>query len=216
MVAHRDIKAFYDRVGSGEDWWSIFSDRAVDDLIRHGAFDSARAVCELGCGTGRLAARLLQDHLPPDCCYMGLDLSTTMVRLAQKRLRPWSDRAAVIQVDAAPLIPVADGVFDRFIATYVIELFEHYEALAVMREAHRILSKTGLACLTSLGQSQTPMSRLVCGLWNRIYRWRPTLVGGCRPIALERVLDTSDWSVIHLGVTGRWGIPCETVVAKRL
>ena len=216
MVPHRDIKAFYDRMGRGEDWWSIFGDKAIDDLVRHGAFDSARAICELGCGTGRLAARLLRDHLARDCHYLGLDLSTTMVRLAQKRLWPWSDRAAVVQVDAAPDIPLADGAFDRFIATYVIELFEHDEALAVMSEAHRILGKSGLACLTSLGQAQTPMSRLVCDLWNRIYTWRPTLVGGCRPIALETILNSNDWSVNHHGVTVRWGVPCEIVVAERL
>lgn len=216
MVLHRDIKAFYDRLGRVEDWWSIFGDAAIDALIRHGAFGSAHAICELGCGTGRLAARLLRDHVAEECRYVGLDLSTTMVRLARKRLRPWSDRTVIVQADAAPLIPLADGAFDRFIATYVIEILDPDEALAVMRDAHRILRKGGLACLTSLGQGQTPVSRLMCGLWNRIYSWRPTIVGGCRPIALQAFLPAGDWAIGHRSVTVRWGIPCEVVVAQRL
>jgi len=216
MIAHRDVKAFYDCLGCVEDWLAVIGDRAIDVLIRHGKFDDARAVCELGCGTGRLAARLLRDHVAGECRYLGFDLSTTMARLARKRLRPWSDRAVVVQADAAPRIPLGDGVVDRFIATYVIEIFDDDEARAVLREAHRVLAKGGLACLTSLGRGQTPLSRLVCGLRNRVYAWRPAFVGGCRPIALRPCLPASDWSLTHHSVITRWGFSCEVVVAERV
>lgn len=215
MVMHRDTKAFYDRLGAVEDWWSVFGDRAIDSLVDHGEFASARAICELGCGTGRLAARLLRDHAPKDCRYVGLDLSTTMVRLARDRLQPWSDRAVVVQADAGPGIPLADGAFDRFLATYVVEIFDQDEALAVIGEAHRVLDEDGLACLTSLAHGRTPLSRFVCAQWNRIYRWRPTLVGGCRPIALRDYLPANAWTVRHHDVIVRGGVPCEAVVAVR-
>ena len=38
---------------------------------------------EFGCGTGRLAERLLRDHLPDAATYVAVDSSSTMVSLAQ-------------------------------------------------------------------------------------------------------------------------------------
>ena len=55
-------------------------------------------------GRGELAARLLHDHLPIDARYVGLDISSTMVSLAQGRLKPWSERARVDQSDGSPRI----------------------------------------------------------------------------------------------------------------
>jgi SAM-dependent methyltransferase len=73
-------------------------------MIAHAAFDSAHSVFEFGCGTGAFAARLLQHHLPADASYVGLDISDTMVLLAQERLKPWSERARVHQSDGTPRI----------------------------------------------------------------------------------------------------------------
>lgn len=215
MITRQEVRAFYDAMGRREDWWSIFGDPAVDELVQHGGFGDAHAVCELGCGTGRLAERLLRDRLPEDATYLGLDLSATMVRLARRRLRPWADRAIVVQADVAPHIPLADAAFDRVVATYVVEIFSDEEAAAVLAEAHRILDANGLICLTSLSLGRTPLSRFVCGLWNRVYVWSPARVGGCRPIALREVLPPGRWAVRHHAVTIRFGVPCETVIAAR-
>jgi len=57
---------------------------------------------------------------------------------------------------------------------------------------------------------------LVCDLWNRVYAWRPALVGVCQPIALRASLPASDWTVTHHSVTVRWSVPCEVVVAERI
>lgn len=63
-LSHGKAKAFYDRLGRRQDWQAFFEDRAVEDMIEHGCFGRARAVCEFGCGTGRLAQRLLREFLP--------------------------------------------------------------------------------------------------------------------------------------------------------
>lgn len=215
MIDHGEIARFYDRIGRVEDWWSVFGDRAVGSLLDRGAFDSARAICELGCGTGRLAERILQDHASADCRYVGVDISRTMTERAQRRLAPWRGRATVIRADAVPRLPFADGVFDRFVATYVVEVFDPPEARALMADAHRVLAPGGLACLTALGKARTPASRLVCGVWERLHRWRPALTGGCRPVGLRDYLPETDWTVRHESATVRFGVPCETVVAER-
>ncbi len=112
-----EAKRFYDRLGSGQDWQRFYENPAISELIAHAAFDSAHSVLEFGCGTGTFAARLLQRYLPAGARYVGLDISTTMVSLAQQRLKPWPGRARVYQTDGSPRIPEPDHTFDRFIST---------------------------------------------------------------------------------------------------
>ncbi|MFQ5347400.1 MAG: class I SAM-dependent methyltransferase, partial [Rhodothalassiaceae bacterium] len=66
------MRAFYDRLGRGLDSQAFYEDPALEELVRAGAFEHARVVLEFGCGTGRLAAKLLADHLPPGAHYIGL------------------------------------------------------------------------------------------------------------------------------------------------
>ena len=45
----------YDRIGCAQDTQAFYEDAAVIRLAQLGAFERARSVFELGCGTGRFA-----------------------------------------------------------------------------------------------------------------------------------------------------------------
>jgi SAM-dependent methyltransferase len=79
-------------------------------------------VFEFGCGTGRLAARLLGYKLPAGARYLGADISSTMTSLTRARLRLYGRRAAIIQADGTRPLPLAPGAFGRFAAAYVLDL----------------------------------------------------------------------------------------------
>jgi SAM-dependent methyltransferase len=167
-------------------------------------------------GTGRLAARLLRDHLPTTARYFGIDISATMVMLAQERLAPWRDRAGVEQSDGSPGISAPDGAFDRFVSTYVLDLLSKEDIAAVLAEARRVLAPEGLLCLVSATHGRTPSERLVMGLAGRLHALSPALVGGCRAIDLLSPLDRERWCVMHHAVVSKWAIPSEVLVAARL
>src|SRR4030095_13016261 len=57
-------RALYDRIGRWQDTQRFYEDRATANLIAHADLGNARSVVEFGAGTGRLAERLLRDHLP--------------------------------------------------------------------------------------------------------------------------------------------------------
>lgn len=71
MLTHAEARAVYDRFGARQDRQSFYEDEALADLLAHLAFREAQAVFEFGCGTGRLAKTLLDNHLPATAYYVG-------------------------------------------------------------------------------------------------------------------------------------------------
>jgi ubiquinone/menaquinone biosynthesis C-methylase UbiE len=205
----------YDRIGRAQDWQRFYEDAATSELAARAAFDTAHAVVELGCGTGRFAAGLLGRHLPPGATYLGVDLSPRMVALASARLRPWSDRAQVALVDGDERVPVGDGAADRFVANYVLDLLSPEAMRDALDEARRVLAPGGLLCVAGLTRGERGLARLVSRAWRNVWARRPVLVGGCRPITLADALRPTEWEVRSRRVVVAWGIPSEVVIASR-
>jgi ubiquinone/menaquinone biosynthesis C-methylase UbiE len=205
---------FYDRFGKLMDTQAFYEDASFDVLIRHAAFDRAGTVFELGCGTGRLAVRLLERELPLSASYLGTDLSETMVRLARRRISPWQGRAQVILSDGAMHIPLPDRAASHVVSTYVFDLLPEDEIRQAIAEARRVLAPGGRLCLASMTRGNTAASRLLCALWEGLYRLHAPLVGGCHPIRLEPFLAPEAWDIAHREVVTQYGVPCEVLIAR--
>lgn len=209
-----EAKRFYDRLGSLQDA-QIYERTALKRLVTASDFEHALAVFEVGCGTGRLAAQLLEEHLPEAARYVGVDISSTMIGIATRRLARWGKRATVSQIDGTGSLAFADGSFDRFVATYVLDLLPDAAIANVLREAHRLLMSGGKLCVITSTEGTGPISHLVSAAWMLLYRINPSLVGGCRSLQRSSWLDERDWSVEHAQVVTSWGIASEIVVARR-
>jgi ubiquinone/menaquinone biosynthesis C-methylase UbiE len=214
MLSRQQAKAFYDRFGKKQDWQSFYEDRAVEAMIRHGAFSRAGAVFEFGCGTGRFAETLLEKYLPSHAKYVGVDISETMVALTTERLARFGPRANVRLTDGSPRFDVRAASFDRFVSNYVLDLLAFEDIRKVIQEAERLLADGGLLCLVSLTHGFTPVSRIVERLWRAAYAIRPTAVGGCRPISLLEFVAEPIWRVRHHGRYSSYGVPSEVIVAE--
>ena len=214
MLAREKVRAFYQRLGPLQDLGGIIEQRAVDDLVAHASFGEARAVFELGCGTGRLAERLLARHLPPSAVYRGIDLTPRMVGLARRRLRRFGGRAAVELTGGEPRFETPAGSFDRFVSTYVFDLLPEDEIRAVLAEAQRILTDGGLLGVVALCPGCTATSRFVTRTWNALNSRAPAILGGCRPIVLAEFLSEDDWDIRHAETVVQCGFPSSVVVAS--
>jgi ubiquinone/menaquinone biosynthesis C-methylase UbiE len=215
VLTHEEARRVYDRIGAGQDTQAFYEDRATGQLIRHGAFGSARRVLEFGCGTGRFALRLLSQQLPETARYRGLDVSPRMVQLARERLAPFASRVEVVLTDGAPPAGEPAASCDRFVSNYVLDLLAEDEIAAVLREAQRILEPGGLLCLAGLSTGIGPLSRLVARAWLGVHALRPALVGGCRPLDLLARLPAQQWRVRHHAKLAPFGVPSEVLVAER-
>jgi SAM-dependent methyltransferase len=221
-ISPEQAKRFYDRFGARQDRQGWFEDQAVARMVDWGDFGDAGEVFELGFGTGRLAETLFRSELTSRCRYTGMELSTTMFNLATARLEPWADRVRLFLVDGSSpgdtgLAGFATDGFDRFVATYVLDLMDRERILEVMEEAWRVLQAGGLFCITSLTCGHTPGTRLVSWLWSRIQAIAAERVGGCRPISPVTLLGSCPraWNILHTGIVCRFGVCSEVVVARK-
>lgn len=211
-LSREQARRFYDRVGRLQDTQRFYERPALAALIDAGGFEQARAVLEFGCGTGRFAASLLA-RLPANGRYVGLDSSTTMVRISRRRLRRFGARATVTQSDGSMGLPFAAGSLDRFVATYVLDLLSPGDARELLAEAHRVLEPGGRLCLASLTHGRAGAARLITTAVSWAVSRRPALTGGCRPIELLDLLSGA-WTIDHRRVVSAYGVPSELVVAR--
>ena len=208
------LRAIYDRIGRYQDTQRFYEDPAVDRLLIHAGMSSADAVFELGCGTGRLAHRLLRDELPAGVRYRGVDLSPTMVRLTRERIQPWADRADAILVDGSGPLPAADDSHDRLIATYVFDLLAPSDAAAALDELRRIAGRDGLLCVAGLAPGASVPARVVDRAWMAVWRRAPGVLGGCRPVSMAPLLADGGWRVEHRETITAWARTSEVILAR--
>jgi ubiquinone/menaquinone biosynthesis C-methylase UbiE len=215
MLSHEEARAFYDRFGSKQDWQRFYEDPAVANLSEHLPLGSATSVIEFGCGTGRLAERMLARHLPMEATYLGLDVSSTMVTLAERRLRRFGARAKVLLTTGETKLELDSSTFDLFLSVYVLDLLAESDIRALIAEAHRVLKAGGLLGLVSLTHGFTFVSKVLERMWLSIYKMRPTLVGGCRPVTLEPFLRDG-WKLRHKERMITFSIPSAVLVAEKV
>lgn len=201
----------YNRIGRVQDWQAFYEDAATDLLVANAGLAGEQTIFEFGCGTGRLAARLLEAH-PAGVTYLGVDISPVMIKLATRRLAAWSGRAQVVLVDGSLPLPANDGFAERVFSTFVFDLLDPDYARAVLADLRRILTPDGRLCIASLTSGERPFERVVSRTWMGLWRVAPQLVGGCRPITASALLG-HDWQVLHHSRVHRFGLVIDALIA---
>src|ERR1700758_880390 len=109
--------------------------------------------------------------LPPTACCLGTDVSPVNVTLATNRLEAWGNRAQVRLVDGSMPFPTDSNSADRIVCTYVFDLLDDTDVVAVLGEFERMLTSDALLCLVSRRTGITGFERLISGLRTMVWRW---------------------------------------------
>ncbi len=134
------------------DTWSMVYDfplvqhatyRPVHDVVmRTLAAEPCARVLDIGCGTGRLAERLVAE--PAVRSVVGCDFSAGMLAHAADRLRAGpaaiARKATLVRGDATRL-PFTDEAFDAAVSTEAFHWFPDQDA--ALRDLHRVLRPGG-------------------------------------------------------------------------
>ena len=107
VLSHAEARRFYDAFGARQDRQGFYEEPAQVDLLEHLELERAGAIVELGCGTGRLAARILAERAPPDCRYLGTALSVELRDLISSTDIEGSTGGSALQNDLLVLVGVS-------------------------------------------------------------------------------------------------------------
>lgn len=207
-------RAYYDRFGKKQDSQGFYEDPALDELVAHAGFQDSKRVFEFGCGTGKFAARLLENSLSSTASYLGCDISPVMVGLAKQRLEAYGERAQIVLSEGVVRFPVPDHSVDRVVATYVLDLLSVEDIERFFSESRRALMPGGRVCIASLTRGVSIPSHIVASLWTLVFRLNPALVGGCRPLRLADFMSRRKWQVVHQGVVTPFAVPSEVLILE--
>jgi SAM-dependent methyltransferase len=134
----REVASRYDELRPVDDsWWEVF-----DALVREGDLH-ARRVLEVGCGTGKFAAALVERAA---CRVWGVDASPEMLDVAR------SDVSGVRFKQArAEELPFKDGWFERVVLRMSLHLLDRPRALA---QSRRVLGPDGRVAIATPDPAQ--------------------------------------------------------------
>lgn len=212
-----EARRHYDRNAHKQDAQGWYENAALERLIALSEFGNASQVLEVGCGTGRFAARLLRDHIGPHAIYIGVDISMSMLARAGTKLKKYAARAKLRPGDVTLGLTSPDKSADRIVATYLFDLLSTGQSRNLLAEMHRVLRPDGLICLAGLTrESDDGDMTIISQLWTLVQRRWPWIVGGCRPVKLRPLLDDAKWQIVaHETVTPK-GLTSEILIARKI
>ena len=148
-------------------------------LLKKRYFDlsGSRDILDVGSGAGQIVGHLLK-YADPEAKITGIDISTTMLQRARRRLK--SDRPDFVTADLAHL-PFPDETFDCVTCGYVLEHLP--EAKTGLAELSRVMKPGGRMLLLATEDSFSGAwtSRLWCC---RTYN-RKELIDTCHDLQLH-------------------------------
>lgn len=110
------------------------------ELVDLTVLEGGEAILDLGCGTGRLAARIKEEH--PECQVKGIDPGHRMIKAARQRNGDFSVPEDFV-VGSATDLPFEDHTFDCVFSCLVLHLLAKEETAQALHEIGRVLKPDG-------------------------------------------------------------------------
>ncbi len=203
------LNAFYERMAPLYDLWAeLFETKArmrAEELLD---IQKGETLLEAAIGPGRHFLKLAQKS--PLKMSVGMDLSSRMLQLAHGRLQ----RSRRINIHLcrgnATSIPFRDGVFDKILNCYMLDLLQKEDLPLVLAEFKRVLKITGRLVVMNMAEQSPVFNRL----WMSVYRHNPLLVGGCHPIEAIAWIEECGWQILQHEEIRQSGFRTELVSAK--
>jgi ubiquinone/menaquinone biosynthesis C-methylase UbiE len=171
-------------------------------------------VLDAGFGTGKALVEFAM-KVADDGAVYGLDISQKMTEKTRRMLarRHLSHKAQLVLGDAGR-VPFNDNSFDLVFSSYMLDLIDTARIPQILSEFRRVLKPAGQLVLVSLSKGSKWYDNMSSYQW--LYQRCPTLLGGCRPVALTPFLREQGFEKVSARLIHAWHLmPTEIVWANR-
>jgi ubiquinone/menaquinone biosynthesis C-methylase UbiE len=207
-TAHRGTRDFYDGISGAYDLIADSSEHAARDLgLRALGVSSGQRVLEVGCGTGHALVGLAGDVGPTGHVY-GVDLSSGMVTVAQRRIDSSGLRNVTVMIGDARVLCFRSSVFDAVFMSFTLELFERGmpDVIVEVRRVLRVGGRLGIVAM-----SDTEETNAMIELYAWLHRRWPQFID-CRPIDVVHALQAGHFRISTTHATTVWSLPVVAAV----
>jgi len=209
-VPQSEIPAVYDSLSKTYDIWGKLAEtRARNRAIELADIHDGQKILEVAVGTGLAFYEIVKKN--PNGTNTGIDISTGMLKKAEKRLQTVSGVNYQLKIGNAFKIEEESQHFDLLVNSYMFDLIAFNEMDSVLTEFKRVLKKDGKLILTNMTTGETFAS----GIYSLIYRMSPKLFGGCRGVRLSEKLKLNGFQVITREYHQQLLFPSEVILALK-
>lgn len=210
QLGKAEVRSTYERIAPFYDVWAILTEsRARRRCIELAAIRNGESVLEVAVGTGLTFAEILSAN--PSGRNEGVDLTAGMLRRAEARARKLAPGRYHLEVGDAYSLTFADDSFDVLINNFMFDLLPESDFDRVLAEFRRVLRPSGRLILVNMARGHSLQHKL----WDAIYRIHPSLMGGCRGVALSSDLAQAGFTDIKRELISQCGFPSEIIRATR-
>lgn len=208
-VKRNQVANVYRRIAPTYDLWGRLTEsRARDRCLQLAAIRDGEDVLEVAVGTGLAFEKILD--LNPSGRNEGIDLTEAMLERAKEKAFRSGHSNYRLGVGDAYALDFPDSSFDVLVNNYMFDLLPERDFSRVLAEFQRVLRPGGRLAMVNMTKGE----RRYNGIWERIYRINPALLGGCRGVSLMEYLDESGFTALRRQYVSQMTFPSEVVYAE--
>lgn len=209
-VSQAEIAGIYNSVANVYDIWGYLTEsKARARALELAEIKNGQYILEVAVGTGLAFFEIVKSN--PDGTNIGIDISAGMLKKAESRLGRLSGAHYTLKKASAFDLEADDAQFDVLINNYMFDLISFDQMDAVLKEFKRVLKKGGKLVLVNM----TLGEKFGSGIYDRIYRVSPRLMGGCRGIRLSEKLKEHGLDVKLREYHQQCLFPSEVILAHK-
>ena len=209
-VPQEDVSKLYDKTAWFYDIWaSLTESKAQKRAIEIAEVQNKTTILDVAVGTGRLFRKIVKQN--PDGKNYGIDISEGMLAKAKMKLFNQENKIYSLEIGSALDIRMDDGSVDILFNNYMFDLIFFDQMDDVINEFARVLKPGGKLVLVNM----TKTEQFGTGLYERIYRISPPLMGGCRGVQMFDLLTEHGFKVITREYVQQMLFPSEVILATK-
>ena len=200
------VSDIYKKIAPLYDSWAWLTEtRARSRCLKLAAIRDGEDVLEVAVGTGLAFVKILAAN--PSGRNEGIDLTAAMLIRAEKKAARTGLRSYRLRVGDAYKLDFPSQSFDVLVNNYMFDLLPERDFPAVLEEFKRVLRPGGRLALVNM----TRGTRWYNGIWDRLYRINPAMLGGCRGVSLLPLLQQSGFRQTTREYFSQFTFPSEVV-----
>ena len=209
-VPQEDVGKLYDRTAWFYDIWaSLTESKAQKRAIEIAEVQNKTTILDVAVGTGRLFRKIVKQN--PDGKNYGIDISEGMLAKAKMKLSKLGNQIYSLEIGSAFDIRMDDGSVDILFNNYMFDLISFDQMDNVINEFARVLKPGGKLVLVNM----TKAEQFGAGLYEKIYRISPPLMGGCRGVQMFNLLTEHGFKLITREYVQQMLFPSEIILATK-